>query len=153
MSWAPSVFDGRGTTGIFVTDGTEWHAYPAARRFLDTIRDYDGPSSRVYAWYRGTLGLTISPGRPCRRTGTRSRRSASTRLSTARTTWSSAAPAARRCIRFALSTRAADLAAVRHAVTSAGFGDVTVKRASLDDGRLHFILLRLTDDQTCRIGG
>jgi hypothetical protein len=58
MSWAPSVFDGRGTTGIFVTDGTEWHAYPAARRFLDTIRDYDGPSSRVYAWYRGTLGLT-----------------------------------------------------------------------------------------------
>jgi hypothetical protein len=146
MSWAPSIFDGRGTTGVFVTDGdTEWHAYPAARRFLDTVRDYDGPGSRVYTWYRGTLGLTNigwttlpQDGHTVQALGVDAPFNRLEPLGRARLLQPDAAYV------LALSTRAADLAAARHALTSAGFGDATVKRASLDGGRLHFILLRLT---------
>jgi hypothetical protein len=146
MSWAPSVFDGRGTTGVFVTDGgTEWHAYPAARRFLDTIRDYDGPGSRVYTWYRGTIGLTNigwttlpQDGHTVQALGLDAPFDRLQPLGRARLLQPDAAYV------LALSTRAADLAAARHALASAGFGDVTVKRVSLDGGRLHFILMRLT---------
>ena len=39
MTWAPSVLDGRGTTGVFVTDGgTEWKAYDGARSFVNLVR-------------------------------------------------------------------------------------------------------------------
>lgn len=59
LAWAPSVFDGRGTTGVFVSDGAlDWHAYGAARSFVDLVRDYDGPQSHVYTWYPGITGLT-----------------------------------------------------------------------------------------------
>jgi hypothetical protein len=57
MSFAPSVLDGRGTTGIFVTRGsTEWNAYGAGQRFADLVRNYDNPKHRVFLWYPGLLG-------------------------------------------------------------------------------------------------
>lgn len=57
MSYAPSVLDGRGTTGIFVTNGSqEWSAYKGAQRFVDLVQNYDSPSHRVFLWYSGTSG-------------------------------------------------------------------------------------------------
>ena len=57
MSFAPSVLDGRGTTGIFVTNGAqEWTAYKAAERFVDIVQDYDSPSHRVFLWFPGEFG-------------------------------------------------------------------------------------------------
>jgi hypothetical protein len=55
--YAPSVLDGRGTTGLFVTNGSEeWAAYRAGEEFLDIVQDYDAPAHRVYLWFPGTLG-------------------------------------------------------------------------------------------------
>ena len=55
--YAPSILDARGTTGVFVTSGSEeWKAYKAGQQFLDLVQDYDGPAHRVYLWYPGTLG-------------------------------------------------------------------------------------------------
>lgn len=57
MLYAPSVLDGRGTTGIFVTSGSEeWKSYPAGKKLLDVIQKYDNPSHRVFLWYSGLLG-------------------------------------------------------------------------------------------------
>jgi hypothetical protein len=57
MSYAPSILDGRGTTGIFVPSGSqEWTAYKAAQRFLDVVQNYDSPSHRVFLWFPGTAG-------------------------------------------------------------------------------------------------
>ena len=57
MLYAPSVLDGRGTTGIFVTSGSEeWKAYPAGKKLIDVIEQYDNPSHRVFLWYSGLLG-------------------------------------------------------------------------------------------------
>ena len=57
MLYAPSVLDGRGTTGIFVTSGSEeWKSYPAGKKLLDVIQQYDNPSHRVFLWYSGLLG-------------------------------------------------------------------------------------------------
>jgi hypothetical protein len=55
--YAPSVLDGRGTTGLFVTNGArEWTAYQAGKRFIDLIEDYDNPQHRVFLWFPGTTG-------------------------------------------------------------------------------------------------
>jgi hypothetical protein len=57
MLYAPSILDGRGTTGIFVTSGSqEWRAYSAGERFIDLVREYDNPNRRVFLWYPGTFG-------------------------------------------------------------------------------------------------
>ncbi len=57
MSYAPSVLDGRGTTGIFATSGTrEWRTYDAGERFMKLVQAYDGPSHRVFLWWPGTEG-------------------------------------------------------------------------------------------------
>jgi hypothetical protein len=57
MFYAPDVLDGRGTTGLFVTSGSqEWTAYRASKEFLDLVRDYDRPSARVFLWFPGFLG-------------------------------------------------------------------------------------------------
>jgi hypothetical protein len=57
MTFAPSVLDGRGTTGIFVTSGTqEWDAYRADQRFQDIVSSYDTTGGRVFLWWPGTLG-------------------------------------------------------------------------------------------------
>jgi hypothetical protein len=57
MSFAPSVLDGRGTTGIFASSGSrEWKGYEAGDQFMDLIQNYDSPSHRVFLWYPGTFG-------------------------------------------------------------------------------------------------
>jgi hypothetical protein len=57
MSFAPSVLDGRGTTGIFADSGSrEWKGYKAGEQFMNLIQNYDSPSHRVFLWYPGTFG-------------------------------------------------------------------------------------------------
>ncbi|HEV2943979.1 MAG TPA: hypothetical protein VGX26_02555 [Solirubrobacteraceae bacterium] len=57
MSYAPSVLDGRGTTGIFVTSGSqERSAYKGAEHFVKLVQNYDSPAHRVFLWYSGNLG-------------------------------------------------------------------------------------------------
>jgi hypothetical protein len=57
ISYAPSILDGRGTTGIFVRSGSqEWAAYTGAQRFLDVVQNYDSPSHRVFLWYPDVSG-------------------------------------------------------------------------------------------------
>jgi hypothetical protein len=57
MSFAPSVLDGRGSTGIFATRASrEWNAYQEGARFIDLIQNYDSPAHRVFLWYPQTLG-------------------------------------------------------------------------------------------------
>jgi hypothetical protein len=57
MSYAPSVLDGRGTTGIFVTSGSqEWAAYKGAEHFIKLVQNYDSPAHRVYLWFPGSTG-------------------------------------------------------------------------------------------------
>jgi hypothetical protein len=57
MSFAPSILDGRGTTGVFVTSGSEeWAAYKGGQQFLDVLEDYDNPSHRVFLWFAGKSG-------------------------------------------------------------------------------------------------
>jgi hypothetical protein len=57
MSYAPSVLDGRGTTGVFVTNGArEWKVYEAGEQFIDLVQDYDSPSHRVFLWWPGIFG-------------------------------------------------------------------------------------------------
>lgn len=59
MCYAPSVLDARGTTGLFVRNGAaEWDSYQADKQFLDLVRRYDSPTSRVFLWWPGTLGET-----------------------------------------------------------------------------------------------
>ncbi len=57
FSYAPSILDGRGTTGIFVTSGkTEWTAYSAGDSFLEVLQKYDSTKHRVFLWYEGHEG-------------------------------------------------------------------------------------------------
>jgi hypothetical protein len=146
MSWAPSIFDDRGTTGIFVTDGgTEWSAYPAARQFLDTIRAYDGRGSRVYTWYPGIIGLTNigwttlpQDGHTVQELQVDTPLTRLEPLGRARLLQPDAAYV------LVMSTHPRDLPAARRALSSAGFGGPTLRRASLAGGRLRYFLMRLT---------
>lgn len=55
--FAPSLLDGRGTTGLFVTSGAqELHAYQSAPTFVNLIRDYDRVNARLFLWYNGLVG-------------------------------------------------------------------------------------------------
>jgi len=57
MSYAPSILDDRGTTGVFVANSSqEWTAYKAGKRFMEIVQDYDNPAHRVFLWFPGTLG-------------------------------------------------------------------------------------------------
>jgi hypothetical protein len=57
MSYAPSVLDGRGTTGVFATSGSrEWKGYKAGAQFMELLQNYDSPSHRVFLWYPGVFG-------------------------------------------------------------------------------------------------
>ena len=55
MSWAPSTFDGRGETGVLVSNGDlDWDAYGGAKQFVELVSDYDARGHRVYTWYPDT---------------------------------------------------------------------------------------------------
>jgi hypothetical protein len=146
MLWAPSVFDGRGTTGVFVTDGgTEWRAYPAARQFLQIVRDYDAPRSRVYTWYSGTLGLTNiawttlpQTGQTVQPLGVSEPLDHLDALGRARLLQPDAAYV------LVLTTRSAELRSARHALVGGGFGDRAVRSSVLGSSGLRYELLRLT---------
>ena len=57
MLYSPSMLEGRGTTGVFVSNGDEeWNAYAAGERFVHLVQNYDAHTHRVFLWYPGTLG-------------------------------------------------------------------------------------------------
>jgi hypothetical protein len=146
MLWAPSVFDGRGTTGIFVTDGgTEWRVYPAARQFINLVRDYDAPQSRVYTWYSAThgptsIGWTTLPqeGQTVQELGLSTRLDRLEPLGRARLQQPDAAYV------MVLSTRSVELRAAEHALDAGGFRDRLVRQGALGSSGIRYVLMRLT---------
>jgi hypothetical protein len=145
MTWAPSVLDGRGTTGVFVTDGgTEWKAYDGARSFIRLVRDYDSPNSRVYTWYPGTSGLTSIGWTTLPQDGTTVQNLALnepldhlTPLGRARLLQPNAG------FVLVMSPHAEDVRAARAAIVGNGFGLRLVRRGAWADGRLRYALFSL----------
>lgn len=146
MAWAPSVLDGRGRTGVFVSNGDlEWDAYGGAKRFIEMVRDYDARGRRVYTWYPDTQGITnvgwtTLPhlGQTVQLLGAPARLDGLQPLGRARLLQQDAAYV------LAMSSRPCDLRAARRALRSAGFRGRTVKRGALADGRMQYVLIELT---------
>jgi hypothetical protein len=146
LAWAPSIFDGRGTTGVYVSDGAlDWHAYAAAHDFIDLVRNYDNAQSHVYTWYSGTMGLVNIGWTTLPQDGTTVQLLQAVQpldqlepLGRARLEQSNAA------FVLVMSVRSADLAAARRALARNGFGTRPVRRGSWADGALRYALLRLT---------
>jgi hypothetical protein len=145
MMWAPSVFDARGTTGLFVRDGRqEWRAYRAGRSLIGLVRDYDAPGRRVLTWYPGTSGLTNigwttlpQDGTTVQLLGVEAPLNKLKPLGKARLSQPDVAYV------LIMSTRARDILAARQALASNGFGDREVKGGSWAGGRLTYALLAL----------
>jgi hypothetical protein len=143
MMWAPSVFDARGTTGVFVTNGKqEWQAYRAAHSFLSLISHYDAPGMRVLTWYPGTLGLTSIGWTTLPQEGT------TVQLLGVDASLNQLAPLGKARVAqpgvayvLVMSPRASDIVAARHALASDGFGDREVTGGSWADGGLSYALL------------
>jgi hypothetical protein len=146
VSWAPSVFDGRGTTGVFVTDGDlDWDTYAAGRKFVELFRDYDTGNTRVYTWYPDpmgpdNIGWTTLPhlGRTVHAIGTPATLKTLEPLGRARLLQPDAAYV------LAMSTHPGDLPAAERALRAAGFRGRNVRRGDLADGRLHYVLIAIT---------
>ena len=146
ITWAPSVFDGRGTTGVFVRDGDlDWDTYDAGKEFIEIVRDYDSPASRVYTWYPDNvgpdnIGWTTLPhlGQTVHQIGSPTAMNSLGPLGRARLLQPDAA------FVLAMSTRPSDVLDARRALTSAGFAGRLVKDGTLADGRLRYVLIALT---------
>jgi hypothetical protein len=150
VSWAPSVFDGRGTTGVFVTDGDlDWDSYTAGRKFVELFRDYDTGNTRVYTWYPDpagpdNIGWTTLPhlGHTVHAIGTAASLKTLDQLGRARLLQPDAAYV------LAMSTHPRDLPAAELALRKAGFRGRDVRRGVLTDGRLRYVLINLTRKPT-----
>jgi hypothetical protein len=146
MAWAPSVFDGRGETGVFVSNGDlDWDAYGGAKQFVELVRDYDARGHRVYTWYPDTQGITnvgwtMLPqlGSTVQVLGAPTRLNKLEPLGKARLLQPDVAYV------LAMSSRRNDLTAARTALRSAGFQERMVQSGVLADGRLRYVLIELT---------
>jgi hypothetical protein len=145
MMWAPSVFDARGTTGVFVPNGKqEWQAYRAAHSFLSLVSRYDAPGTRVLTWYPGTLGLTSIGWTTLPQEGT------TVQLLGVDASMNQLGPLGKARLAqpgvayvLVMSPRASDIVAARHALASDGFGDREVTGGSWADGGLSYALVAL----------
>jgi hypothetical protein len=145
MSFAPSVLDGRGTTGIFVTDGgQEWTAYKAAQRFMYIVQDYDSPGHRVFLWFPGEFGYVSltwtdlpQDADTLNQPGVPEGLTALTPLARARLSLPS--------VKFVmiLSPSAHELAVARQALASGGFPAVLVRSGELAKNSLSYALVEL----------
>ncbi len=145
MSYAPSVLDGRGTTGIFVTDGAEeWRTYAGGERLIKIIQNYDAPSHRVFLWWPETLGpVSIAWSDLPQRGDTLNLLGASesidqlSPLGHARITEPS--------VKYVmiLAPRPSELDAANRALAAAGVHWALVERGDLADGALHYSLIEL----------
>ena len=146
MAWAPSVFDGRGTTGVFVRDwAADWHAYAAARSFVDLDRRYDSAQSHVYTWFPGTLGITNIAWAALPQIGT------TVQLLNSGEPLDKLLPLGRARLRLPnaayvliMSPQPSDIPDAEHALAQNGFGTREVRTGLWDDGRLRYALLSLT---------
>jgi hypothetical protein len=145
MSYAPSVLDGRGTTGIFAANGTqEWKTYAAAERFIKIVQDFDAPSHRVFLWWPGTLGpvsITWSDlpqsGDTLNTLGVDGSIDQLTPLGVARLN--------QQAVKYVmiLAPSLVDVRSANHALAATGFPGVSVNRGGLANGSLSFALIEL----------
>jgi hypothetical protein len=146
MSFAPSVLDGRATTGLFVTDGArEWQAYKAGEEFIDLVQDYDSPSHRVFLWYPGTFGyVSVSwldlpqDGDTLNEVGVSESLTHLTPLGVARLQEPTVAYV------MIVAPNAGEVTHGRLALAQAGVGTRVTRDGELSGGVLHFALLSLT---------
>jgi hypothetical protein len=145
MSFAPSVLDGRGTTGIFVTQGAqEWTAYKAAERFVDIVQNYDSPSHRVFLWFPGEFGYVSitwtdlpQDADTLNQPGVPEGLTALTPLARARLSL----PTVKYVMILSSSTH--ELAVAREALASGGFPAVLVRSGELAKNSLSYALVEL----------
>ena len=143
MSFAPSALDGRGTTGVFVTNGgEEWKAYKAGARLMDVVQDYDSPSHRVFLWWPGEFGYVSITWADLPQEGDTLNVVASpeplgnlTPLAEARLKLPYVAYV------MIVAPNAGEVAAARAALARGGFGSGTVRGGELVPGRLSFALV------------
>jgi hypothetical protein len=146
LAYAPSIFDGRGGTGVFVRSGDlEWAAYPAGKRLVELIRDHEGRGRHVFVWSRGIAGLPNivwadlpQYGSTVNQVGVDESMARLRPLGRARLLQPQATSV------LVLSERSGDLRSATRALVGAGFGERFVTRGSLADGGLHYLLLELT---------
>jgi hypothetical protein len=145
MSFAPSVLDGRGATGIFVTNGAqEWTAYKAAQRFADIVQNYDSLSHRVFLWFPGEFGYVSltwtdlpQDADTLNEPGVPEALGAMTPLAHARLSL----PNVKYVMILSPSTR--ELAVAREALASGGFPAVLVRSGELAKNSLSYALVEL----------
>jgi hypothetical protein len=145
LAYGPSILDGRGATGIFVRSGDlEWRGYGAGKHFIEIVRDHDRPDSRVYLWYRGTLGLTNVAwtdlpqyGQTLQPLGVDESMRKVPDLGKARLTDPHAA------FVMVMSTRTQDVIEGRRALSASGYKTAVSERGTLADGGLQFVLLQI----------
>ena len=145
MSWAPSVFDGRGATGVFARDSDlEWDMYAGAHEFVDIYRRYDAPRSLVYTWYPDPSGpeaiswATLPQyGRTVHEVGLPAPMDVLQPLGRARLI--------ERDVAFvlAMSEQQRDLVTAQRALKTAGFASKPVEAGTLGDQRVHYVVLQL----------
>jgi hypothetical protein len=140
--YAPSVLDGRGTTGLFVTNGArEWTAYKAGKAFIDILQNYDNPSHRVLLWFTGTMGYVSvtwtdlpQEADTLNELGVDESVTALTPLAVARLDQ----PTTRYVM--ILAPRTSELQQAGSALARGGFGDDVVRSGALAGGNLHFVM-------------
>jgi hypothetical protein len=145
LVWAPSILDGRGTTGVFVTSGTqEWRGYNAGYTFLHLLRNYDVPGRRVFLWYEDLLGYDDIAWGDLPQTGD-TLQEVGTTAPFGKLSPLGVARLADRTVKYVmvLSPRAQDLPVARAALARAGFPNSIVLGSKLADGGLRFVLVRL----------
>jgi hypothetical protein len=145
LFYAPSTLEGRGTTGVFVTNGgEEWKAYAGGEQFVHLVQDYDGRTHRVFLWYPGTLGYVSiawaelpQTGNTLNEVGVTEPLGQLTPLARARL----AQPEVRYVL--IMSPRKDELQSARAALTAGGFGGVVVRTGEFAERELSFVLVAL----------
>jgi hypothetical protein len=146
MLYAPSVLDGRGTSGLFVTSGSqEWTGYNAGKRFVDLVQDYDSPSHRVFLWYTGFLGyVSITWADLPQDADTLNQVGVDEPLG--RLTALAVARLEQPEVRYVmiLAPRPSEVLDARNALFTGGFGGGVVRSGALAGGALQFALVTIT---------
>ena len=145
-SYAPSVLDGRGTIGIFVTSGSqEWKAYQGGKRFIDLMREYDNPKRRVFLWYPGLLGYVSIAWLDLPQTGdTLNVVGASEPLDHLTPLGAARIRLPQVAYVMLLAPRENEVRQGNEALTRGGFGGSVVRQGEFADGGLHFQLVAIT---------
>jgi hypothetical protein len=147
MTFAPDILDGRGGTGVFVTDArADWVGYKAGHDFVELVRDHEGRGRQVFLWYPSTLGYQDIAwadlpqyGQTLQALGVQEPMNVLTPLATARLQQPQVSAV------LIMSPRPADLVHARSALRAAGYANSVEAQGRLADGKLPYVLVRLRD--------